>query len=131
MINTSKNILLLSSAIFAILISLSLTLLIDRGSSDPERPRNVPETATWKGGVDGGFWFDVVTVNGEKKMYRFKIYNDYNGELVMDADFKKNNDCSVEYPMDKSIVEKIELFDFQNIIMSDNCFLQPIGPLYN
>lgn len=95
-----------------------------------ERLSNIPEAAVWKGGIDEGFWFDVVDVNAEKKTYHIKIYNDYKGELVMDADFAKQDSCNTEYPLNKSILEYVSYFEFDKIVMVKDCNLKIIKPAY-
>ena len=55
----------------------------------PEKPKNVPEKAIWKGACDGGHWIELVKINGNK--YRFRIYLGWNGELLLDADYYLKN----------------------------------------
>jgi hypothetical protein len=56
----------------------------------PDKPKNVPTLAVWSGGCDGGDWIELVDIKEDK--YRFRIYQDWNGELKMDAyfEFKDN-----------------------------------------
>lgn len=56
----------------------------------PDKPRNVPLEAVWSGGCDGGDWIELVEI--KKNKYRFRIYQDWSGELKMDADFEFKND---------------------------------------
>jgi hypothetical protein len=56
----------------------------------PEKPTNVPASAVWKGGCDGGSWIELVSIKEDK--IRFRIYRDWNGKLILDADFE-NGDC--------------------------------------
>lgn len=105
-------------------------LMTSNNPKPPERLANIPKTATWIGGVDEGFWYDIVSVNEEKKTYRFKIYNDYEGDLVMDANFKKDSLCKKEYPLDKNILQKINFFNFDKIGMIDSCELRLLEPAY-
>lgn len=56
----------------------------------PEKPRTVPVEAVWSGGCDGGDWIELVEI--KKNAYRFRIYQDWNGELKMDADFFFNDE---------------------------------------
>lgn len=51
----------------------------------PEKPARVPESAKWFGDRDGGTWIELVNVEEEK--FRFRIYRDWDGELLMDAGF--------------------------------------------
>jgi hypothetical protein len=58
--------------------------------SPQDKPKNVPVEAVWSGGCDGGDWIELVEIKENK--YRFRIYQDWNGELKMDADFEFSND---------------------------------------
>jgi hypothetical protein len=51
----------------------------------PEKPDTVPITAVWKGDCDGGVWIDLVSIKNNK--FRFRIYHDWDGEILMDSDF--------------------------------------------
>ncbi len=55
----------------------------------PEKPETVPISAVWKGDCDGGVWIDLVGI--KERQYRFRIYQDWNGELLMDSDFAMDN----------------------------------------
>ncbi|RZJ75467.1 MAG: hypothetical protein EOO45_05510 [Flavobacterium sp.] len=93
--------------LFGIIIIFSLALIViyfrnsEIGCAAPERVKNIPKDAVWKGGVDGGFWFQAVSRDSLKAGYRFRIYSDYNGELIIDADFVAN--CRCTSPIDKII----------------------------
>ena len=96
----------------------------------PKRLDSIPESTTWIGGVDEGFWFEIIEIDSKERVYRFKIYNDYNGELVLDAKFIKDSACDNEYPLNKSVLNKISHFEFDKIEMIDNCKLILIKPAY-
>ena len=76
--------------IIIILTSIVLLALffvrIGGGCDPPIKPSNVPEKAVWKGGCDGGYWIELVSI--EKDTVRFRIYIDWNGDLLLDAYFK-------------------------------------------
>jgi hypothetical protein len=57
----------------------------------PEKPDNVPSSAVWKGGCDGGNWIELVSL--KEDVVRFRIYRDWNGKLMLDADFNYQ-ECS-------------------------------------
>lgn len=59
-------------------------------SEPPKKPSIVPEQAIWSGGCDGGEWIELIEINKDK--YRFKVYQDWSGELKIDADFKFKDD---------------------------------------
>lgn len=52
----------------------------------PNRPTDVPISAIWSGGQDGGYWYELVNI--KDSIYRFRVYSDYDGELCLDADYK-------------------------------------------
>lgn len=54
--------------------------------SEPTRPLNVPVSAIWNGGCDGGYWFELIEV--KDTVCQFKIYTDHTGVLLLDADFE-------------------------------------------
>lgn len=111
-------------------MSFYIWLITGGNNTNPTRFNNIPESSVWIGGADGGFWFSVVDIDSIKMIYRFRIYNDYNGELVMDADFVKDSICNNKFPLNKSILKEIRFFDFDKIEMSNNCKLNMIKPAY-
>ena len=78
------------SVLFIVLFLFGKSLFY-RPCPTPEKPKNVPKEAVWKGDCDGGSWVELVSINENK--VRFKIYRDWNGELVLDADFE-SKDCT-------------------------------------
>lgn len=104
----------------------------------PERPESVPKTAIWSGGCDGGNWIELVEIKESK--YRFRIYLDWNGELLMDADFKLKNCktynlnntnwdttvCCYSHSLDSTVVLSVT----QNADENRRCHLQSIYPAY-
>lgn len=55
------------------------------GCSEWEKPSVVPKAAIWSGGCDGGEWIEFVSDSCNN--YRFKIYNGWDGTLLLDALF--------------------------------------------
>jgi hypothetical protein len=97
----------------------------------PEKPKNIPSVAIWKGGCDGGNWIELVST--EKDKARFKIYRDWNGELLLDADFKYQ-EC---YNINLTKVNWVDCVgDFINGIIGikcddkAECRLEPNYPVY-
>ena len=126
-----KKLIIVSIAIILIFtVGFYIWLMTNNNPKSPKRFANVPQSATWIGGVDEGFWYDIISIDKEKKTYRFRIYNDYEGDLVMDADFKKDSSCNKNYALNKSIIQKINFFNFDKISMIDNCDLNMIEPAY-
>ncbi|MBE2255190.1 MAG: hypothetical protein IAE65_03245 [Ignavibacteria bacterium] len=69
--------------------------------------------AVFHGGSHGGHFFELVNINNNK--YRFKIYRDYNENLVIEAIFKKDeNNCSLIFD-DKNIHNYISHYDDKKI----------------
>jgi len=50
-----------------------------------EKLDNVPVSAAFVGGCDGGCWMELVEIRNDT--VRFKIYQDWSGVLIYDADF--------------------------------------------
>ena len=46
-----------------------------------KKPVNVPISAVWKGGCDGGNWVELVDIKTDT--IRFRIYRDWNGDLIL------------------------------------------------
>jgi hypothetical protein len=87
----------------------------------------IPENAVWSGGCDGGYWFEQVDYNSVHNYYRIRIYNDFDGNLELDAEFGVSNTCKREYKFEKDIVSKILLYNGEQIILKeDYCSLDKI-----
>ncbi len=56
------------------------------GDHDPKRPQNVPLSAVWAGGVDGGNWYDC---HPEKSTatYFCIIYDEISGSVISKGEF--------------------------------------------
>jgi hypothetical protein len=115
---------------FLLVIAFTGWLLIRVPNSDePDRPMNVPKAAFWRGGVDEGFWFVLDGTDTVKRSYRFKIFNDYNGELAIDANFRMDTTCDSNMPSVKRIADKVKYFEFDKIVL-DSCMLEIIYPAF-
>ncbi len=106
--------------------------LFNQPCPPPEKPKNVPIDAVWKGGCDGGNWIELVSI--EKDKIRFRIFRDWNGDLILDANFKHQN-CS-NFELTKSNwSEQVAYFE-TTIELADRkgnnkrCSLEPIYPAY-
>lgn len=82
----------------------------------PEKVGNIPQDAFWIGGIDGGQWYLVDSINKSNQTIYFKIYNDYNGDLIVDKPFKLhcNNYEEIQW---NNIRSQITAFDGQHIIL--------------
>jgi hypothetical protein len=58
----------------------------------PARPKEISKNAVWKGDCDGGYWLEFVSSDKEK--VRFRVYSDWNGELIVD-DYFKYESCGI------------------------------------
>lgn len=56
-------------------------------TNSPNKVQGIPENAFWAGGIDGGNWFIIDSINSLTKTIRCKIYNDNSGELIVDKKF--------------------------------------------
>ena len=85
-ISNIKILILLIGVIFIFLIFYVTTIIsIGEGCDPPDKPAKVPVDAIWKGDCDGGYWVELVKLQKDK--VRFRIYRDWNGDLIYDADF--------------------------------------------
>ena len=122
----------ISKVIIAILVIVFIIFLIRLccnshiRTNGPQKPNKVPETAKWIGGFDGGAWFEIVNIDTNKMIYRFRIYDDRKGDLIEDADFITDK-CNVRYALSDSIINNINYYDCNHtIVMKDHCNLQKI-----
>lgn len=60
------------------------------GSGDPDRPANVPDSARWAGGPDGGMW--VQCTPKDSGTLACRVYADVTGILVEEGEFAFNPD---------------------------------------
>jgi hypothetical protein len=103
------------------------------GCDPPAKPPKVPASAIWKGDCDGGDWVELVDI--KKDTVRFRIYRDWNGELILDADFIYEN-CNSLRLTQSNWNEYIAYFgnalEIYSKSQSDNslCRLVPIFPAY-
>jgi len=58
---------------------------MSRPCEPPPKPLKVPNEARWFGGCDGGNWIELISIVDNK--YRFRIYQDWSGELEVDEEF--------------------------------------------
>jgi len=109
-------------------IFLKIDTLPKKKVGEPCRLKNIPTHAIWGGHLDGGFWFEFVKKYDEIK-YRFRIYNDYNGELVLDADFLVYQNKQKLF-ISNSIDIKKFFFMYKYLEVND-IELRPIYPAYS
>lgn len=85
------KLLYLFAGIIVVIVSIILFIdwLFKQPCEDWKKPSNVPVSAVWKGGCDGGSWVELVDIKADT--IRFRIYRDWNGNLILDADFVYKN----------------------------------------
>ena len=124
-------IIMVSILTIILIVGLSFWIYIRVPNRDfPVRLNNIPQETIWRGGIDEGFWFQLVGIDTIEETYRIRIYNDYNGELVIDADFENNHHCDTKYPLNKDIFQYISYFEMDKIEMKDDCKLIIVKPTY-
>jgi len=80
-----KAIVSLSFAAIALTLGLlAWVLLPSSASPEPERPANVPASAQWAGGPDGGMWIQCDPTGGYLSC---RVYANVTGVLVEEGEF--------------------------------------------
>lgn len=77
-------------------------------NSIPKKPVDVPESAFWKGGLDGGYWFDLLNLNVNQRQAEIAIYDDYYGKLVIQKKF--NLECDTQFDFSQ-LADYIDFFN--------------------
>lgn len=134
MIDLKTRILYLFIGLIILIVSIMLFAiwLFNKPCNEFEKPANVPVSAIWKGGCDGGNWVELVDIRVDT--IRFRIYNQSIGDLMLDADFVPAN-CD-DLQLTKTNWNKyISFFDgtilYTKFVSNDHyCRLVPIFPAY-
>jgi len=99
-------------------------------NNDSKRPNKVPKDSFWAGGIDGGNWYHIKSINNHRNIARIAVYNDQDGSLIIDKYFMLICDAN-KYTFIQELKVQISSFDGKNIyfIQSDsvNCYLQPVN----
>jgi hypothetical protein len=100
------------------LILFSLSSCIDSANAPaiPTRPKGVPEKAFWKGGVDGGNWYVIESVNAHKNSATMSVYNGQDGSLMVWGKFMLVCPVDSMQPI-KNLQEEISGFDGEKIYL--------------
>lgn len=109
----------LYNKIFAkVLTLIALVLTFTGCATNPKQPKkleNIPTTAFWVGGVDGGQWYLAEKIDSINGSVYFKIFNDHNGNLISDKTFfLKCDNNRIKW---KKLQEEINAFDGTKIIL--------------
>ncbi|MFT3911457.1 MAG: hypothetical protein QM737_18685 [Ferruginibacter sp.] len=87
-----------------------------REAMSPPKVKGIPDEAFWRGGVDGGNWFVIDSVNKEKNIAYFRIYNDNSGDLLENKMFKLDCNANEQVKWD-NFKEQIQMFDGEKILL--------------
>jgi hypothetical protein len=100
------------------------------GPRNPERLANIPINAVWHGSSDGGYWFELVERYTSEK-FRIRIYNDYDGSLLLDADFIPFNENCQGFLKKEDLLENIIFYNNTHIqTKTTQCTYKPVFPAY-
>lgn len=108
--NDNRSQFFILSSLF-ILISLNIVLLgisifKNKDWRTKEQPKNVPSSAVWIGGLDGGYWFDIDSVS--KSQARILVFWENTGDVACDTII----DCSsITCNTMSEILNHIDWFD--------------------
>ena len=89
----------------SIMVTILIVLIIAFACIFDIRTINVPDDAVWKGNSKEAFWIQKVSSNNSA--IRFRIYNDYDDKMILDADF-----YSPGY--EDNIIDSIHYYDHLN-----------------
>lgn len=93
----------------------------------PKRIGEVPNTAEWIGGCDGGNWFNITEIKPNSNKYKVGIYYDYNGKLIVEKYFYIESTCVKKYLSKEDLFSVILYYDFFEIHTKNvNCHLMPV-----
>lgn len=117
--NKKRIVLFIGLTIFVCLLFV-VNSFISVEVSAPERPKNVPESAVWFGGVDGGQFIDVFL--DDSNLFFVNIYSDFNGE-IWDSGYFEYHGATSSISIDE-IKNNLDWYDGSTIKLKD-----PMGML--
>jgi len=121
----------IGTSILILAATLSVIWLLIRvpNNPTPDRFSNIPDDAIWHGATDEGFWFWIVSVDSVNRHVRVKIYNDYDGMLMMDGNYSEQKGCEIEPFTADNIIDNIFYYGFDDIdLKKRQCRLILIQP---
>ncbi len=89
----------------------------------PQRNNNVPPSAVWSGGPDGGAWYDCENI--KKFDYSCTVYNDSSGEIEGEGEFELQ-----AYYYDKTL-KKTVYMDIKDVGQNKNLSFDRGGAFYD
>lgn len=101
----------------------------------PDKLSNIPELSFWRSTCKEGFWFNFVEFDKNINSIRIRIYNDYDGSLVYDANFRPDSSCCISLFEINNLAKQIKVYDRNNnlnniLLENDSCTLYPILPAF-
>lgn len=73
--------------LFALVVSIVL-YITKKTMQKPEKPKTVPRTAIWDGGIDGGNWIDCKYADSLNNTFYCVVYEDYRGKILYEGIMK-------------------------------------------
>lgn len=122
-----KSIVVLLIVFSLLIISFIYFAKKDKNTKALERPANVSRQAIWIGGVDGGHWYKIDKTLSPN-IFKIKIFNDYNGDVIIDSTFTFNSDCKLKQMDLRKLIQSINGYDGEKILLNykandTNCYL--------
>jgi hypothetical protein len=88
----------------------------------PERPPNVPASALWAGGPDGGVFFVIQKRGGKSGAYDASIYHDRSGDLLYSGPLTLGGSPGPEPDLSKP--ELFQGWDGERLLLTDGRFFE-------
>jgi hypothetical protein len=117
---TSFKIIIIS--ILLIILYIFFCLDFDMKEVRLERPKTVPKSAVWAGGIDGGYWFDLVEFEMKPKEFKFIIYNESTGDIYLQDSFVITDNCK-KIPLNILVLDEINYYANSQIVLKNGCIL--------
>jgi hypothetical protein len=94
----------------------------------PKKHPTIPDSAFWRGGIDGGSWFLIKNINNHRNLADISIYNDQDGSLIMSKTFMLICNAN-KMTFIEDLEQQVNFFDGEKIHFIQNektdCYLQP------
>lgn len=90
-------------------------VIMNNKIEQPERPENVPTSAVWDGGVDGGNWIACNNVDSTNNLFFCKVYEDYSGKMIYQGKMKLEGEITSE----KKLIKLLGIYSGNEIYLKD------------
>lgn len=91
-------------------------------AKQPKRRSNIPATAVWDGGVDGGNWIECKSIDSANNIFHCTVYNDFSGDSVYDGTMKLEGPPTSE----KELRYLLGTYSGNEIYLKDNRILHSV-----